>query len=231
MRRYVYLILSLMLMAVAVAEDRAAVIANKQGADIDAPAISLQISLGAWGPRWKHMGFKGEQQNEFGASVSSLSGAIKGTKATMHARVRAEKTDERSLRFEYAIGADQDAQLTMAMVAIDPGKRWAGNRESSICESGRKKQYPGRSVKLVWAKGSNTFNFSRRSMRLTIQFNKAVTVLSDGALRVVLADQLKANEDVLLSFDVSYSMPIDFYPSVEDAPDVAGKRILVSMGT
>ena len=206
------------------AEERAAVIANKLGVDISADQIALQIGLGAWGPKWKHMSFQGEQNNEFGASVSTVRAPIKGTKATMQARVRIEKSDEHTLRFEYAINADQDAQLTMAMIAIDPGKRWAGTLQV-VYEGAETKDFAWPIGRTGLGDQVKQLKFQAANQNATITFNKPVSIPSDGQLRVVVADYLEAEKDVLLSMDVSYSMPIDFYASVEDAPDIAGKEL------
>ena len=205
------------------AADAITLIGDKGGVNGSIPGMKFSMGLGAWGPKWAHMSFKGNVTNKNGEAVAQSTSKVKGTNARVTCDLNIAKQGANALSFSYALSSDKTTDLTMAMVAIDPGKNWKGHLISETTS--------GEATKIAWPVGRDGAGSQVSKLTLnaddgyvlSFAFKPAVDIPSDRAMRVVIAKSLEAGKYKELEITMESSKPINFHPTIDDAPDEDAK--------
>ncbi len=185
----------------------------------------LEVSCGAWGAGWSHMGMRGTMARENGATVHHLKGTDSkqpGAELKLDAVVRA--TGPRQLTCVYDLSTNQDINLVYAVVFLGPRGPFEGGfaRATRSDGSTAEQELPmarqglGESVRRITLTDAD-------GLATTLSFDPAVDVASDGDLRVILAaDRFKASDPRHLTMTIDLPEKLTYYAVVEDVPDEPG---------
>ncbi|MFW5829980.1 MAG: hypothetical protein ACOCXA_06935 [Planctomycetota bacterium] len=191
---------------------------------IRTPAIPLDTTIAAWGPKWSWMGWRGDTTAADGVVQGSFEGKYKKAPGPTTMSVRLEQSAPDQLRYRYELASATAQDYTMVAISIDPGKQWQGRvlaTDASGATTSKdwpiKKEGLGADVQQVVFEHVD-------GATATISFDPAITVASDGALRAQIATALEAGETRGLSMTIDLPTAVSLYPTVDDLPDEAGKE-------
>lgn len=183
----------------------------------------LRFGLAAWGPNWAWTGVEGESRSDQGAAVAALAARIRGAAAPVRIDFRAARPAPDRVQLDYGVRADADANLTLIVAELTPGKGFEG-REVVVLSAGRESRVPcpfGRrglgnrveTVRMTDARGATA----------VLRFDPPCEIASDGPARIVLAkNQLPGGQTRRLTITVELPGAAEFYPTAAEVPDEPG---------
>lgn len=190
----------------------------------------LSLDLGGWGPSWSWMGFDKASVEVAGeACLLKASGTVPKTKAQLSCQILARKSAPATASYEVALSTDRDTALTFTILTVtmtegilSGGKVALTYSDGSITSLdypwGRKvgTQEAGKLVeKMAVTDG--------KGVQTVFRFSPATKVVSDGNIRIVLAESsLAADKPVKLKMDVAFPEPLAFYLNRSMIPQEPG---------
>ena len=152
----------------------------------------FRFGTAVWGPNWAWTGVQGKTQSEDGATVGTLNATVGG--APLRLGFRAARTAPNRLTLNYELKAEKDADLTLFIVELTPGKVFEGRdvmvesqgKQTPVrLPAGQTRDRRSRSAALRWTDAAGG--------RTVMRFDPPCEIAADGALRIVLAkDRIKA---------------------------------------
>lgn len=177
----------------------------------------LEIAPGMWGPRWQYQSMNGTYKDKGNRFVGNFGGKVRGTDVPFDFDVILQVLDKRHLKITASIQSQNDTDLTMAMLSINPGKSMTGKNRLTLTDNGQKKQ-----IDLPLGRGTLGTAITQISLAdeqdntYVIDFEKPTAIGMDRQARVSLAfEHLKANTTqtavmtLTLPNDAQYAMSSD----------------------
>jgi hypothetical protein len=181
----------------------------------------FRFGTAVWGPNWSWTSVQGKTQTEQGTTTGTLTTTVSG--APLFLSFRVSKSAPNRLQLTYELKAEKDADLTLFVVEVAPGKVFEGR--DVVAES------QGKQTSLRCPFGKRNIGEQVSALRWTdadggrtmMQFDPPCEIAADGAVRIVLAkDHLKANDPRRLTVNVELAAATDWFPSMADLPDEPG---------
>ena len=205
-------------MADAIAADVAFVSDKTLRIDRDGEAL-VAFEPVYWGANWNYAWFEANVKNEGGASVISANAKSGEANISLNARVSAADASG-VIKSSWTLETDRDTMSTMGIISMAPGK---GVRKTVVVsDDGTSREITGgyamnglgTSVKSVALFGEDA-----RKPLVSISFEPAAEIGSDGAARIVLvAGEFPANSKRKIDITISLGGSVGFYASPADMP-------------
>ena len=154
---------------------------------------ALSLDVAGWLEGWKHLGFKGEVDQDGDGSIMRSSAAAGGERVEVE--VRATPLGDGVVRLDAAATSDGDVDLQTLVLGVDLGRGFSGGRVTATLADGSAKR-----MDLPLARGpigevrEILVEEQGGGGEITLALDPPAPVSFDGALRIEIADALKAGE-------------------------------------
>ena len=170
-----------------------------------------------WGDNWSYVWFDASVKNDGGMSV--VEARAKSGEAQIKLGARISSAEDGVIRSSWELSTDRNTKSTMGIIAMAPGKSVKktvvtssdGSRREIV--GGYERNGLGKSVKSVALFGDAA------APLVTIGFEPAVEIGSDGAARIILvAGDFAANSPRKVNITINVGGSPAFYPSAAEMP-------------
>jgi hypothetical protein len=181
----------------------------------------LRFGAAVWGPNWAWAGIEGDPRGEAGVAAGTLT--TKLGSATLRLGFRAARPAPNQLELQYELKAEADANLTLFVAEVTPGKTLEG-RNVIVESAGGQTSAPCPLGKRPLGEQVRALRFTDAGGRQTIlRFDPPCEIAADGGARLVLAkDHLRADAPRTLKVSVELPSATDWFASPADVPDEPG---------